>query len=191
MLGIISVCVLNACRRQRSVHAKHARGHRTAKKCSTPVGVKDRFTRKHSSCASMAKMCSTPVGVKDRFTPSSPPAWRSGPRAQRLSASKIGSHGGQVPDGTGIDRCSTPVGVKDRFTVSRRGPRPWPSCAQRLSASKIGSLVCHRLADLLRGVLNACRRQRSVHGFDRFDDDVPLVCSTPVGVKDRFTCPAE
>ncbi len=131
--------VLNACRRQRSVHTRRipcipsmSRAqrlsaskigshqlfrvfNRVAIRCSTPVGVKDRFTRIASVTPFQARVCSTPVGVKDRFTWNCSTISSSSRRAQRLSASKIGS----------------------RIVFLREyAPR---SRAQRLSASKIGS----------------------------------------------------
>ncbi len=36
--------------------------------CSTPVGVKDRFTLRDLIYQAGPEKCSTPVGVKDRFT---------------------------------------------------------------------------------------------------------------------------
>ncbi len=60
--------------------------------------------------------------------------------------------------------CSTPVGVKDRFT----------------------RFHCVDLANF-GIVLNACRRQRSVHAVIFGKSDPTVECSTPVGVKDRFT----
>ncbi len=131
-------------------------------KCSTPVGVKDRFTwylagalrwenvlnacrsqrsvhdQQHHVSADLG-LCSTPVGVKDRFTRvgSGGRGGRGG--ALRLSASKIGSL--QVAEHGLVQRaCSTPVGVKDRFTC-------------RFVAIARGRAI----------VLNACRSQRSVH----------------------------
>ena len=178
-------------------------------------------------------MCSTPVGIKDRFTRKS---WFvENPRccAQRLSASKIGSPGSKSFRAR-MSPCSTPVGIKDRFT--RAWPDILPflvvlnacrhqrsvhrqrqssnakflnvlnacrhqrsvhmrhckdtyrlSGAQRLSASKIGSPI---LLEKSRGrydVLNACRHQRSVHLAGRFISNGHYTCSTPVGIKDRFT----
>ena len=61
--------MLNACRHQRSVHKGKGIGIRHMGECSTPVGIKDRFTRfagRPTTCESCA---------------------------QRLSASKIGSPG--------------------------------------------------------------------------------------------------
>ncbi len=84
--------VLNACRRQRSVHAEKAQGYYVEFKCSTPVGVKDRFTVLRGLVEQLADRCSTPVGVKDRFTFLYHKALHGEPQ------------------------CSTPVGVKDRFT---------------------------------------------------------------------------
>ncbi len=106
--------------------------------------------------------------------------------AQRLSASKIGSpnrrsqfqgHPGvlnacrrqrSVHQAGGVDYrqgqgCSTPVGVKDRFTVMVHTFLSCCVCAQRLSASKIGSRAQAGERQTWERVLNACRRQRSVH----------------------------
>ena len=61
------------------------------------------------------------------------------------------------------------------------------SSAQRLSASKIGSRRLMASASTSNRVLNACRRQRSVHAGRAGRRATSSVCSTPVGVKDRFT----
>ncbi len=131
--------------------------------------------------------------------------------AQRLSASKIGSRSMILFACSWRLRCSTPVGVKDRFTGLASALATPKGCAQRLSASKIGSLertrygcrpyevlnACRRqrsvhtnccaiIATWLK-VLNACRRQRSVHECEDVAYEGPYECSTPVGVKDRFT----
>ncbi len=179
-------------------------------KCSTPVGVKDRFTRLPDRLPSRVGWCSTPVGVKDRFTRGPPFAKTPQTSAQRLSASKIGSRNPSpfgVGDGvcaqrlsaskigsraTGQERrsefeCSTPVGVKDRFTKSRILVTSLRMCAQRLSASKIGSPLDGPSRRTGSTVLNACRRQRSVHNENAADVLKRDGCSTPVGVKDRFT----
>ena len=37
-------------------------------KCSTPFGIKDRFTADHFRPVNIRQMCSTPFGIKDRFT---------------------------------------------------------------------------------------------------------------------------
>ncbi len=107
--------------------------------CSTPVGVKDRFTSERNHVNSTHIMCSTPVGVKDRFT-SMASGW--------LGVASL---------------CSTPVGVKDRFTSRWDRQAPSPGRAQRLSASKIGSRTRASSPFRHAEVLNACRRQRSVH----------------------------
>ena len=107
-------------------------------------------------------MCSTPVGIKDRFTGMNRPVISCRRCAQRLSASKIGSH----PEAKDVKQwfgCSTPVGIKDRFTVDRLR-----HCQTHF-------------------VLNACRHQRSVHLFSALAAGCSRKCSTPVGIKDRFT----
>ncbi len=131
--------VLNACRRQRSVHCSGAAALNWAWVCSTPVGVKDRFTFCGRGTQAYSGRCSTPVGVKDRFTEASPLIATAVASAQRLSASKIGSH----------SATSWFIGHSD--------------------------------------VLNACRRQRSVHSACESTGIGAIRCSTPVGVKDRFT----
>ncbi len=108
--------VLNACRRQRSVHPVHRYSLRQYKDV---LNACRRQRSVHSHCrlvgAVGGRACSTPVGVKDRFTP---------PAASKFLRRMA---------------CSTPVGVKDRFT----------------HAGFHAFLPCR--------VLNACRRQRSVH----------------------------
>ncbi len=132
-------------------------------------------------------MCSTPVGVKDRFTisGSSPQFARSmvlnACRRQRSVHVPGRRHHFAMP------RCSTPVGVKDRFTGMSASTWPEATSAQRLSASKIGSPRCTASRRRRAGVLNACRRQRSVHRSQCFSTLLTSECSTPVGVKDRFT----
>ena len=131
--------VLNACRHQRSVHADCSCnspilcdgaqrlsaskiGSRSAthflsslRWCSTPVGIKDRFTTCSQSSYDAKRGCSTPVGIKDRFTIY--PSTEAPPSAT----------------------CSTPVGIKDRFTHPLLSDLLGFLSAQRLSASKIGS----------------------------------------------------
>ncbi len=181
--------------------------------CSTPVGVMDRFTQCISPCGARLTTCSTPVGVMDRFTfPACAPA-PSASRAQRLSASWIVSqlrqnrlqlfdevlnacrrHGSfHAPDAAANDKikmCSTPVGVMDRFT----SPCTWRQSksharAQRLSASWIVSQLRQNRLQLFDDVLNACRRHGSFHAPDAAANDKIKMCSTPVGVMDRFTSP--
>ena len=60
-------------------------------------------------------MCSTPVGIKDRFTLPFGFFFAASVCAQRLSASKIGSLMAWRSV-TSVVLCSTPVGIKDRFT---------------------------------------------------------------------------
>ncbi len=142
------------------------------------------------------------------WTPTAPAA-DSG--AQRLSASKIGSPQDRLVP---VVRCFVLNACRRQRSVHSRTRLPiserlWR--AQRLSASKIGSLqpgrrygrhrfvlnACRRQrsvhdlttvpADDADGVLNACRRQRSVHLNVLTGDNGLGACSTPVGVKDRFT----
>ncbi len=95
--------------------------------------------------------------------PSKRRSFRPSASAQRLSASKIGSH-----------KAAAEQGIK--YTVLN-------ACRRQRSVH-----TDKPVAVLLRfEVLNACRRQRSVHFvlllyFFYFKE-----CSTPVGVKDRFT----
>ncbi len=109
--------VLNACRRHGSFHHATLVDDSTKVRCSTPVGVMDRFTPRrrvpHPThvCAQRLSaswivsrvcawrdnftgyVCSTPVGVMDRFT--------------------LGVNVGACV----VTACSTPVGVMDRFTA--------------------------------------------------------------------------
>ncbi len=130
--------------------------------CSTPVGVKDRFTPPSSNFSTIFFRCSTPVGVKDRFTPR---LTLSGPVSQVLNACRRqrSVHLRRSKAVLIWNGYSTPVGVKDRFTLLLESIRSSLGCAQRLSASKIGSRQLERLFQDLQFVLNACRRQRSVH----------------------------
>ncbi len=111
-----------------------------------------------------ASACSTPVGVKDRFTRSARLSRASSTCAQRLSASKIGSRAQGKHAARAQRSCSTPVGVKDRFTMLACAAHKQDARrAQRLSASKIGSPFIATTTRRKGFVLNACRRQRSVH----------------------------
>ncbi len=155
--------VLNACRRQRSVHTHPTFSPETV---FTVLNACRRQRSVHTVIgwsAQRRKVCSTPVGVKDRFTRRPRKASRCHSRAQRLSASKIGSQYGACQRLQMVTACSTPVGVKDRFTL--------------LPGRQIGRSQ----------VLNACRRQRSVHVDSFIAQNATAKCSTPVGVKDRFT----
>ena len=201
--------VLNACRHQRSVHGDHVRLAEPARTCSTPVGIKDRFTFdgpgdrqvavvlnacRHQRSVHSEQMtslhrlevCSTPVGIKDRFTRGTRKGWL----AQYV-----------------LNACRHQRSV--HIHSDRRGGACCAS-AQRLSASKIGS---HHIAIGVKRaqrcstpvgikdrftprpgrpftgaiVLNACRHQRSVHGLLTQGAVKLGKCSTPVGIKDRFT----
>ncbi len=132
--------VLNACRRQRSVHLSSGGTGYSAGTCSTPVGVKDRFTKILPAIVGCKVPCSTPVGVKDRFT--------------------------NVPYGSCVEAGNVLNACRRQRSVHRTDSY-FLSCRFR--------------------VLNACRRQRSVHAQRCKRDRAGLVCSTPVGVKDRFT----
>ncbi len=155
--------VLNACRRQRSVHKVGIEAPQTVTMCSTPVGVKDRFTTFNEGTVSISAGCSTPVGVKDRFTVGLQFAGVRSGSAQRLSASKIGSREswGQNDNNKNVlNACRRQRSVHDhkglwingsdegaqRLSASKIGSHEFFSgpvqdveCAQRLSASKIGS----------------------------------------------------
>ncbi len=161
-------------------------GQNGSEECSTPVGVKDRFTSlAPKAAASVQRVLNAcrrqrsvhcagdlQLHVSSRvlnacrrqrsvhLVTSGRSEWLRS--AQRLSASKIGSHG-IWPGHCAGKMCSTPVGVKDRFTTNNTTyPLIW-ACAQRLSASKIGSLAWVAEDEAVAAVLNACRRQRSVH----------------------------
>ena len=177
--------MLNACRHQRSVHVMVFSRFANAFVCSTPVGIKDRFTRVRRRCRGRGwcaqrlsaskigslddastdgthQMCSTPVGIKDRFTDRSGRPLRRALSAQRLSASKIGSPARRRGAQTAA-KCSTPVGIKDRFTQRAHGSPlrvlVLNACRHQRSVHSIG---CRTI--IFRGrVLNACRHQRSVH----------------------------
>ncbi len=108
--------VLNACRRQRSVHLATVRGHAT----STLVLNACRRQRSVHGFDAFAILAEHLVLNACRRQRSVHPGW--GSTASRATA-----------------------------------------CAQRLSASKIGSPATSPAAWTPRWVLNACRRQRSVH----------------------------
>ncbi len=63
-----SATVLNACRRHGSFHVILIVEDKHPEKCSTPVGVMDRFTLIRRANNGIRLGCSTPVGVMDRFT---------------------------------------------------------------------------------------------------------------------------
>ena len=160
--GVRLALVLNACRHQRSVHVLYKQRTDKLGKCSTPVGIKDRFTR------------------------SERPRVPGVPRAQRLSASKIGSPIIIVSNenlSRVLNACRHQRSVHPGVQL---GPDPAAS-AQRLSASKIGSRGGCIPIGVIRSVLNACRHQRSVHPSTIPSLAIARQCSTPVGIKDRFT----
>ncbi len=182
------------------------------RKCSTPVGVMDRFTVQSMNSFGQSDRCSTPVGVMDRFTH----IWaaqdlaaafvlnacrrhgsvHAGLRrrrqaksvcAQRLSASWIGSLSCRRRH---LERtwCSTPVGVMDRFTQIHRlySTAAWRvlnACRRHGSVHDGDCQAVDRDDD----VLNACRRHGSVHVGQGEGLPAGQLCSTPVGVMDRFT----
>ncbi len=107
-------------------------------------------------------MCSTPVGVMDRFT------------SQCFNLLRF-------------FMCSTPVGVMDRFTPQGLDDGPKRPCAQRLSASWIGSPKsspwvswCHSRAQRLSASWIGSPNIQVIGANG-------ALCSTPVGVMDRFT----
>ncbi len=179
--------VLNACRRQRSVHHLVVLWSEINRLCSTPVGVKDRFTS-HTDLTTSACLC-----------------------AQRLSASKIGSHrdrGAAAADQLVLNACRRQRSVHE-VGRPRRSAVPYVlnACRRQRSVHQrggncqgIGECVlnaCRRQRSVhapgprrpqprIR-VLNACRRQRSVHRKTGSYQSSGVSCSTPVGVKDRFT----
>ncbi len=134
--------MLNACRRHGSFHDANQAATTALVKCSTPVGVMDRFTSAGVGLYQYSISCSTPVGVMDRFTK----------RFLRLRLRR------RV--------CSTPVGVMDRFTRTDSSTSSPKWRAQRLSASWIVSpdaANAQPVSVMDRGVLNACRRHGSFH----------------------------
>ncbi len=130
--------VLNACRRQRSVHTASLRQQTLVPGCSTPVGVKDRFTLFGSA-------------RPDRVG-----------RAQRLSASKIGSRAGKDVLTGMIDvlnACRRQRSVHNELrTAAGDGWQVLNACRRQRSVHASVATTMNYYV-----VLNACRRQRSVH----------------------------
>ncbi len=180
--------MLNACRRQRSVHAEH----------HLIVGPLHQVL---NACRRQRSVHNSPSSVKITVRI----------RAQRLSASKIGSHAdvrsgdwrgnvlnacrrqrsvhAQGPDLPGRSRKVLNACRRQR-SVHTSGRSGQGTCVLVLNACRRQrSVHLHRFGDLLGRhlVLNACRRQRSVHRLKTSRFPSRFVCSTPVGVKDRFT----
>ena len=155
--------VLNACRHQRSVHP--GRGILTPpwSSCSTPVGIKDRFTR--SRCGK--RIFSKPVLNACRHQRSVHAFEGAGPGSPFLVLNAC-RHQRSVHASppAGVDspvQCSTPVGIKDRFT--RRLPAPASAQSVLNACRHQRSVHCPQVQHSIgqRTVLNACRHQRSVH----------------------------
>ena len=224
--------MLNACRHQRSVHTACSRDDQQPQESAQRLSASKIGSQQIDTSTRPQVGCSTPVGVKDRFTLDQLQGALSAERAQRLSASKIGSPwmglGGSRPCRSAQRLSASKIGSP----TAQLAPPIFGSCAQRLSASKIGSplerhslptpgrvlnacrhqrsvhaiaktlLNAYRSAQRLSAskigslehnievyafpVLNACRHQRSVHPCRRRARR-SMQCSTPVGIKDRFT----
>ena len=80
--------------------------------CSTPFGDIDGCTVEPAGESGEALTCSTPFGDIDGCTSSSPSAFRSWGRAQRLSATLMDARG-QFPEPAQDWLCSTPFGDMD------------------------------------------------------------------------------
>ncbi len=155
--------MLNACRRQRSVHIESQILRNFDVLCSTPVGVKDRFTKSARISGifplSAQRLSASKIGSQ-RSGERRPSLWGC---AQRLSASKIGSQWHRLRPGTRYG-CSTPVGVKDRFTpLPPSGPGAVSIVLNACRRQRSVHSGWRRRLSAGPGVLNACRRQRSVH----------------------------
>ena len=83
--------------------------------CSTPFGIRGRFTSMRIRLAEYVGRCSTPFGIRGRFTVAFRTKASRLVRAQRLSASEVGS-----PLNARVQllesACSTPFGIRGRFT---------------------------------------------------------------------------
>ena len=179
--------------------------------CSTPVGIKDRFTApgrdRRQPAGRVLNACRHQRSVHASSRRS---VFSSFACAQRLSASKIGSrnrikkfskihkvlnacrHQRSVHAVSQLEAwskmlCSTPVGIKDRFTLSGHRHRHQVFVLNACRHQRSVHLIHHAVDSRGIRVLNACRHQRSVHSSANSRRLLICACSTPVGIKDRFT----
>ena len=163
---------------------------REARRCSTPFGINERFTRTLGKLSNkIAGVCSTPFGINERFT--------------------MAKFDGLIEAFT----CSTPFGINERFTSAREFSG---HCLTYVLNAFRHQRTIHQNTHLVRRpdgfVLNAFRHQRTIHsakgqagalglpGAQRLSastNDSPTVrqndrsligmCSTPFGINERFT----
>ena len=99
-------------------HTSPSRTSIGSRVCSTPFGIRGRFTHTATASRRYLPVCSTPFGIRGRFTSRSDRSLRRTVRAQRLSASEVGSQLLLCALDAHARMCSTPFGIRGRFTVS-------------------------------------------------------------------------
>ena len=132
--------------------------------------------------------CSTPLGVTDLVTGRHSAEKTGGKRAQRLSASQTWSQPLELIEWQTDFMCSTPLGVTDLVTTPRGAGRSGCGCAQRLSASQTWSPLVAPAADELA---ETCSTPLGVTDLVTLWLSVLTrtvsACSTPLGVTDLVT----
>ena len=178
-----NAAVLNAFRHQISVHNGDGALQGIVFECSTPFGIRYRFT--------------LPASTRDCGSR----------RAQRLSASDIGSQDHHRSEGhdllvlnafrhqISVDRVKVDIAEHRevvlnafRHQISVHSVRWHPctrtDCAQRLSASDIGSPARDQLRVEPNEGLNAFRHQISVHPFHGSSSQCHCVCAQRLSASD-------
>ena len=117
-LSCVLQFVLNALRHQRSFHHWRVSPDFPDVFVLNALRHQRSFHRRSDGKANEKKKCSTPCGIKDRFTDFLHERSKIERSAQRLAASKIVSQRGGE-EYTEWVKCSTPCGIKDRFTTGR------------------------------------------------------------------------
>ena len=132
------MAVLNALRHQRSFHRGQAGSRAGSRNVLNALRHQRSFHMDNAGDSAGQQMCSTPCGIKDRFTfpLQRSPAPRTVLNALRHQRS---FHYNDKVIGLNRPECSTPCGIKDRFTRTGEIARMFLRCAQRLAASKIVS----------------------------------------------------
>ena len=204
--------VLNAFRHQREKHLLLWAMQGRNSTCSTPFGIRGKNTFSIKPSASTHTMCSTPFGIRGKNTIPQARLFSHRERAQRLSASE-----GKTPmtsyDGRRrsivlnafrhqrekhrrtieVNPALRPVLNAFRHQREKHAPphswcRRSSACAQRLSASEGKTRgVCARDVDATVQVLNAFRHQREKHPLQPANVSVPILCSTPFGIRGKNT----
>ncbi len=179
--------MLNACRRQRSVHSRAVtwclRSSCAQRLSASKIGSHSGIRLPNLALCRAQRLSASKIGSPAYGLTSRPSI--SG--AQRLSASKIGSpRRGCLP--LLRRRVLNACGRQRSVHAVQQGGGAGCRRAQRLSASKIGSP--NRSTYSMDGFSGAQRLSASKIGSHQCEPGFPALpdmCSTPVGVKDRFT----